>query len=273
MDTREIKVLDKGFVRLVDYMGSDQLIVQAARVSYNFKGKSKDEALIDYLMRNEHMSPFEMVEFIFHIKVPIFVARQIFRHRTASFNEISGRYVKLEDEFYIPSEFRINSKANKQSSTEEEDSEKLVMIQGIFESTYRDIYKNYQEMLNTGLAREIARSILPLGTYTTFFFKQDLRNIMNFLRLRLDEHTQKETREVANAIAHFVSQIVPLSWKAFLKYQLDVVKLSEDDVKHIDFSNFSIINRDQLSGTKLEELERKIEKLRALKGLDRTTPR
>lgn len=265
---REIKVLDKGFVRLVDYMGSDQLIVQAARVSYNFKGKSKDEALIDYLMRNEHMSPFEMVEFVFHLKVPIFVARQIFRHRTASFNEISGRYVKLEDEFYIPNEFRTNSKANKQSSIEENNTEKLLKTMKIFDETYKYVYKNYQEMLDEGLAREVARSLLPLGTYTMFFFKQDLRNLMNFLRLRLDDHTQKETREVARAIASFVAKIVPITWRAFLKHQLNVVKLSEDDVKHIDFTNLTIVNKEDLSATKLEELEGKVKRLRRLKGLD-----
>lgn len=265
---REIKVLDKGFVRLVDYMGSDQLIVQAARVSYNFKGKSKDEALIDYLMRNEHMSPFEMVEFVFHFKVPIFVARQIFRHRTASFNEISGRYVKLEDEFYVPSEFRTNSKANKQSSTEENNTEKLLKTMKVFDETYKYVYKNYQEMLDEGLAREVARSLLPLGTYTMFFFKQDLRNLMNFLRLRLDDHTQKETREVARAIASFVAKIVPITWRAFLKHQLNAVKLSEDDVNHIDFTNFTIINKGELSETKLEELESKVKRLRKIKGLD-----
>ncbi len=251
----EVKILDKGFVRLVDYMGSDDLVVRAARISYNNKGKSKDEALIDYLIRNEHLSPFEMVEFIFHVKVPIFVARQIFRHRTASFNEISGRYVQLKEEFFIPSEFRSNTKSNKQESEEVFDQEKYNSMTKTLETIYENSKTAYNDLLNLGLARELARTVLPLGTYTEFFYKQDLRNLLHFIRLRLDAHAQKEVRSVAEAFAFFVKNIVPITWDAFERNVLKSVRITSEDLDYIDLRTLSL-KKEPPSKTKKEELLR-----------------
>ena len=254
---KEIKILDKGFVKLVDYMGNDELVVSAARVSYNFKGKREDHKLIDFLIRNEHMTPFEMVEFVFLVKVPIFVARQIFRHRTASFNEISGRYVQLSDEFFIPQKLRKNKSANKQVSEEENFANEGELIKEI-EDTYNYIYEKYTHLLEQGVAREIARIILPLGTYTMFYFKQDLRNLFNFIRLRTAPDAQKEVREVANAISSIVKEIVPISFAAFEKHILNSVKLSPEDMKYIKIEK----TFDPDSATQKEELENKLAKLR-----------
>jgi thymidylate synthase (FAD) len=236
----EIKVLDKGFVRLVDVMGDDRAIVQAARVSYGEGTKSfrQDASLIDYLMRHRHTSPFEMVEFKFHIKAPIFVVRQWFRHRTASVNEISARYSVLKDEFYVPEKFRFQSKTNKQKSEGEfEDREALeTYLRAINES-----YKSYIALLDRGVAREMARSTLPVSIYTEFYWKQDLHNLFHFLKLRLGEDAQHEIREYAKAIAQIVKDRVPLAYasfeehvlygKTFSKTELEVIKKYLDKEK------------------------------------------
>lgn len=253
----EIQVLDKGFVRLVAVLGNDDLIANAARVSYKFKSKQDNDKLIEYLIRNDHWSPFEMVEFIFMLKVPIFVARQIFRHRTASFNEISGRYVQMDEEFFIPSEFRTNKSANKQTSISEDVDYDFSLV----EKSHQSSFDTYKQLLESGLARELARVVLPLGTYTMFYYKQDLRNLFNFLRLRLDEHAQKEIREVANAMKHFVATYVPSAWAAFEKHVLNSVRLSEEDLKYIDLTTLTIKKVPE-SKTYLEELKKKLEFLK-----------
>lgn len=228
---KRIDVLDKGFVELVDYMGSDELIVNAARVSYGGKKKNSDKSLIEYLIRNDHTSPFEMVEFIFRIKVPIFVARQIFRHRTASFNEISGRYTVYEEEFFVPKDYRKNTKKNRQSS-EVIDILDENLIKEI-KNSFKGSFALYKKLLDYGLARELARVVLPLSTYTLFYYKQDLKNLLHFLKLRLDYHAQKEIREVANAMLYFVKQVVPITWEAFEKYKLKKVEITEVDLQSL----------------------------------------
>ncbi|MCX8034981.1 MAG: FAD-dependent thymidylate synthase [Candidatus Dojkabacteria bacterium] len=230
-----ISVLDKGFVRLVDYMGDDTSIVQAARVSYGkgTKSKRKDADLIDYLMRNRHTSPFEMVEFKFHVKAPIFVVRQWFRHRTASVNEISGRYSILKDEFYIPQKFRKQSKTNKQGSegyVDDDTNQKLIKI--VDEMT-REIYARYKFLLSKGVSRELSRIILPLNTYTEFYWKQNLHNLLHFIKLRLDSHAQEEIREYALAIAQILRELVPVTWKSFTEHILEGKNLSKTELEII----------------------------------------
>ena len=236
----EVPVLDKGFVRLVDVMGDDNAIVQAARVSYGEGTKTvrEDAALIDYLMRHEHWSPFEMVEFKFHVKAPIFVARQWFRHRTASVNEISGRYSLMREEFYVPdqADWRFQSPTNKQGSEgslmEVDDRAASLALQGYL-ARVKQSYEGYRLLLDLGVAREQARMVLPLSLYTEFYWKQDLRNLLHFIRLRSDPHAQKEIREYALAIAEIVKSVVPLSWSSFENHHLKGVRLSGDEVSAI----------------------------------------
>jgi thymidylate synthase (FAD) len=230
-------VLDKGFVRLVDVMGDDARIVQAARVSYGEGTKTvrEDAALIDYLMRHRHTSPFEMVEFTFHIKAPILVVRQWFRHRTASVNEISARYSVMKDEFFLPSpaELRAQSRKNKQVGEgglpEEAASEAHERIAG----SQRQAYAEYQALLELGVARELAREVLPVGLYSEFYWKQNLHNLLHFLRLRLDWHAQAEIRSYADAVAHFVKQAVPLTWASFEEHLLGGVTLSRTELEAV----------------------------------------
>ncbi|MFN4070356.1 MAG: FAD-dependent thymidylate synthase [Thermus caldifontis] len=226
----EIAVLDKGFVRLVEAMGNDASIVQAARVSYGPGTKTvrEDAALIDYLMRHRHTSPFEMVEFKFHVKAPIFVVRQWFRHRTASVNEISGRYSVLGEEFYEPKAWRHQARRNKQGSegafTDEEASRLLKGVE-------REAYQAYQTLLEKGIAREMARMVLPLNLYTEFYWKQDLHNLFHFLALRLDPHAQWEIRQYAKAIAEIVKAHVPLAWGSFEEHVLKGAHLSQTELR------------------------------------------
>ncbi|WP_234554156.1 FAD-dependent thymidylate synthase [Thermus caliditerrae] len=227
---REIPVLDKGFVRLVDAMGNDRAIVQAARVSYGKGTKTvrEDAALIDYLMRHRHTSPFEMVEFKFHVKAPIFVVRQWFRHRTASVNEISGRYSVLKEEFYEPQAWRKQARRNKQGSEGElSDEEASLLLKGV----EREAYQAYQTLLEKGIAREMARMVLPLNLYTEFYWKQDLHNLFHFLALRLDPHAQWEIRQYAKAIAEIVKAHVPLAWQSFEEHVLKGTHLSRTELK------------------------------------------
>jgi len=225
----EHKVLDHGFVRLVDYMGDDKALVQAARVSYGegTKTPSDDRSLIRYMMRHGHTSPFEQCEIKFHIKLPIFVARQWMRHRMASYNEISGRYSVIKDEFYSPDveRFTKQSADNKQGSSNE-------IIDGAFDfrgDRYirsSGAFSAYQREIEFGLSREVARTELPLSTYTEFYFKIDLHNLFNFLRQRMDSHAQWEIQQYANQIAELVKQWVPMAWDAFVDYRLEAVTLS-----------------------------------------------
>ena len=229
---REIRVLEQGFVRLVDQMGDDSRVVQAARVSYGAgtKTQREDSALIDYLMRHNHTSPFEMVEFLFHVKAPIFVARQWFRHRTASVNEVSGRYSVLQDQMYIPSALRTQSQSNRQQSEGSLDNNGQSIGSNEIDSAYEESYKHYQKLLAQGVAREQARLVLPLGIFTEFYWKQDLHNLFHFLQLRLAKEAQEEIRAYAEAIAQILSVQVPVCWQAFNEHALRAATLSQTEL-------------------------------------------
>ena len=228
---KEIKVLDKGFVRLVDYLGDDSRIVQSARVSYGEGTKSyrEDKGLIDYLLRNDHTSPFEQVSFTFHIKMPIVVARQWIRHRTAKVNEISGRYSVMASEFYVPAEedIALQSDDNKQGRMNEPVSAELAKeVQDIISAEQERIYETYTKLLDMGLARELARINLPLSLYTEWYWTMDLHNLFHFLRLRMDAHAQKEIRVYADTIFEIVKKITPMAAEAFEKHLLTGISLS-----------------------------------------------
>lgn len=233
---KEVPCLDHGFVRLIDVMGNDAAIVQAARVSYGSGTKQvhEDRGLIRYLMRHQHTTPFEMVEFKFHIKLPIFVARQWIRHRTANVNEYSGRYSEMKDEFYLPAtdQVRAQSAVNKQGRADEPLPPDVVsdIIDTMQESQQRQ-YSEYQRFLGQGLAREIARATLPVSNYTEWYWKIDLHNLFHFLRLRIDPHAQYEIRVYGDAMAALVKNIVPLAWEAFEDYMLNAVKFSAPELK------------------------------------------
>lgn len=218
MNSIELKTLDKGFVRLVDSMGNDSSIVQAARVSYadGTKTLREDEKLIDYLIRNDHLTPLEMVEFKFHIKCPIFVARQMFRHRTASINEVSARYSIMKDEFYIPelSRMQKQSTKNKQGSEGELSEEAQRKCLGIIRVASQNAYAHYEQLLKAGLSRELARMVLPVNLYTEFYWKIDLRNLLNFIRLRSDSHAQKEIVDYSNNLLRIVKTVAPVACKS-----------------------------------------------------------
>lgn len=233
---KEFKCLDKGFVRLVEVMGNDSSIVQAARVSYGKGTKSinEDRNLIRYLMRHRHTSPFEMVEYKFHIKLPIFVARQWIRHRTANVNEYSGRYSIMNDEFYVPDQdaVRKQSKMNKQGRSDEPIPPEIAskFIRDIQE-TQQSLYDKYNHYLEDEIARELARINLPLSTYTEWYWKIDLHNLFHFLQLRLDPTAQYEIREYARIIAKIVEATVPMAYEAFVDYRLKAVTFSRLELK------------------------------------------
>ena len=228
------EVLDHGFIRVIDYMGNDSSIVQAARVSYGegTKKSRDDRALIRYLMRHWHSTPFEMCELKLHVKLPVFVARQWIRHRTANVNEYSARYSILDKEFYIPEKQNLasQSETNNQGRGEPiEDKEAQKIIKTLETDSLR-CYENYEEMLSDkgqkGLARELARMNLPMNIYTQWYWKTDLHNLFNFLRLRNDEHAQFEIREYAEKICQITKSWVPLAYEAFEEYQLHSQQLS-----------------------------------------------
>jgi thymidylate synthase (FAD) len=233
----KFEALDKGFVRVVDYMGNDSSVVQAARVSYGegTKRVNEDKALIDYLMRHQHMTPLEMTTIKFHIKCPIFVARQWFRHRTGSFNEISARYTEVKDEFYSPeiSNIKPQSKTNHQGR---EESESFDIVKALdYQISMKDCstfdYEIYQMLINDGVAKEIARTVLPVSQYTEFYWSLNLRNLFHFLHLRSDSHAQYEIRVYADIISSLVETWVPHCFEAFQKYQLGAKTLSAPAIK------------------------------------------
>lgn len=231
-------VLDHGFVRLVDYLGGDARIVQAARVSYGEGTKTvrEDRALIDYLLRNRHTSPFEQVILTFHVKMPIFVARQWIRHRTARLNEISGRYSVMRDEFYLPRahEVRYQSQRNKQGGSAEEVPEALreAVIRALREEQRR-VYENYEGLLGQELARELARINLPLSLYTEMYWQIDLNNLFHFLRLRMDWHAQYEIRAYGDAMAKMVQAVAPMAFEAFEEHILYGKSFSRSELELI----------------------------------------
>lgn len=225
-----IPCLDRGFIRLVDSMGGDDAIVQSARVSYG-KGTrkvSQDRGLIRYLMRHRHTTPFEMVEFKFHAKMPIFVARQWVRHRTANINEYSLRYSEARDEFYIPDEEHIlfQSKLNKQGRSGEVPADLKKKVQDYFRDISDKSYTIYSELNDAGIARELARAVLPVNLYTEWYWKNDLHNILHFLSLRLDPHAQYEIRIYAEAMAEIVKKIAPFAYEAFKDYVVGGMRFS-----------------------------------------------
>ncbi|SHN62847.1 thymidylate synthase (FAD) [Fervidobacterium gondwanense DSM 13020] len=217
----EEKILDKGFVRLVDMMGDDYAAVKAARVSYGqgLKTPERDKALIMYLMEHGHETPFEHIVFTFHVKAPLFVARQWFRHRIGSFNEISQRYTEIkEEEFYIPENIRINVPEDRQKAIVVDDTELLEKVKEAMVKTFEEAYHTYKELLNMGVARELARIVLPLSTYTQFYWTVNARSLMNFLSLRADSHAQWEIEQYAIAIAKMFKATCPWTYEAFVKY-------------------------------------------------------
>lgn len=262
---REIKVLDKGFVRLVDYMGGDERIVQAARVSYGAGTKTvrEDRGLINYLMKNWHTSPFEQVQLTFHTKMPIFVARQWVRHRTARLNEISGRYSIMKDEFYVPSpdQVRFQSASNKQGRSDEaltpEQADKVIRL---FEEEQRSVYGNYEAILELSVARELARMNLPLSLYTEWYWQIDLHNLFHFLRLRMDAHAQYEIRAYGEAMAECARAVAPLAYEAFEEHVLGSISFSR---KECDALAALLDGREpNLSGRALASFQEKVERLR-----------
>ncbi len=235
---KEFPVLDKGFVRLVDYLGSDARIVQAARVSYGEGTKTfrQDKGLIAYLMRNDHTSPFEQVNFTFHIKMPIFVARQWIRHRTARVNEISGRYSVLADEAYIPELAYINKQSddNKQGRSEEPlDRETQEKVARLLAQDQKRAFDTYHELLDLGIARELARIDLPLSLYTQWYWQMDLHNLFHFLKLRLDSHAQYEIRAYAEVILSIIRTVCPMACEAFESLVLHGVRFSASEMDAI----------------------------------------
>lgn len=212
-------VLNHGFVRLVDKMGDDSTIVRSARVSYGdgTKTKREDEKLIEYLLKNKHWTPFEMVVFTFHVKLPIFIARQWMRHRAGSYNEISARYSVMKDEFYVPDYDRIQGQSllNKQCSGELLEIDDQVAAKSMIEIANQNAYETYKDLIDLGVARELARVVLPVSTYTEFYWKVDLRNLFNFLELRLHNHAQYEIRVYAEAITEIIQDIIPIALKSF----------------------------------------------------------
>lgn len=233
---KPIPVLDKGFVRLVDYLGSDARIVQSARVSYGEGTRTvrEDKALIDYLMRHRHTSPFEQVVITIHAKMPIFVARQWVRHRTARLNEISGRYSEMVDEFYVPDQARVlpQDTHNKQGSLEggEVPPEVRSKVVELMAKDQGAVYESYRGMLGDGVSRELARINLPLSLYTEWYWQMDLNNLFHFLALRLDSHAQWEIREYAEAVATIARAVAPLAYESFEEHILFGANLSRSEI-------------------------------------------
>jgi thymidylate synthase (FAD) len=258
---KEIRVLDHGFVRLVDYMGGDARIVQTARVSYGAGTKTvrEDAGLIDYLMRHRHTSPFEHVVMEFHCKLPIFVARQWIRHRTARLNEISGRYSVMADEFYVPplSQIRKQSADNKQGRDAAEvprDLQRRVL--DLLKEEQHASYATYQALLKDDLARELARINLPLSLYTEWYWQMDLHNLFHFLALRMDAHAQWEIRQYAEAIATIARAVAPMAYESFERHVLLGSRLSVDEMDAVRALLRGESN--PLTGRRLAEFEAKL---------------
>jgi len=257
-----IPVLDHGFIRVIDYMGDDSSIVQSARVSYG-KGTKKvstDDGLIRYLMRYRHSTPFEMCEIKYHVKLPIFIARQWIRHRTANVNEYSARYSILDKEFYLPTKDQLasQSKSNRQGRGDVLQGKQAEEVLNILKDDATRTYDNYEKLLNerfdgtkideskTGLARELARMNLTLNTYTQWYWKTDLLNLLNFLFLRADDHAQYEIRVYAEKMLDTVKKWVPITYQAFMDYRVGAAEISSKGLKVI---------KSMISGKKVSQEE------------------
>jgi len=246
---KPLEVLDHGFVRVVDYMGDDSAVVQAARVSYGrgTKKVSEDRGLINYLMRHRHTTPFEMCEIKYHVKLPIFVARQWIRHRTANVNEYSARYSILDREFYIPAPDQLAAQAtvNRQGRGDLLTGDEAARVLDLLKRDASQTYDSYEEMLNErpdgskrdegreGLARELARMNLTLNYYTQWYWKTDLLNLLHFLSLRADSHAQYEIRVYADAMLETVKSWVPACYDAFMEYRIGGASLSATALKAV----------------------------------------
>jgi thymidylate synthase (FAD) len=240
----ELKVHDHGFVALIDVMPrlvpegqtADQAIVQAARVSYGVGTKqvNEDRGLIRYLLRHRHTTPFEMVEFKFHVAMPIFVARQWIRHRTANVNEYSGRYSVMQDRFYRPTldSVRKQSSANRQGGEEPIDTATAEQFLAYLDRA-ESLYNEYIRLNEKGVARELARIGLPVNLYTEWYWKCDLHNILRFLSLRMDAHAQSEIRDYATAMWRLMEPVVPITMEAFRDYEIESVRLTRLEVEAI----------------------------------------
>ena len=281
-----IPVLDHGFVYLVDYMGSDEAVEQAARVSYGTGTRKTNETrgLLRYLLRNDHTTPFEMAEVKFHAKMTIFVARQWVRHRTANINEYSARYSILKDEFYLPQSevVSVQSTNNKQGRGETINPR----LSKIVKEKMKDIYSSsshlYNDLINPEgefkVARELSRAVLPLSTYTEWYWKIDLHNLLHFLRLRLDQHAQYEIRVYAQAMAKIIKDAFPITWEAFEDYKLDSLRITKPEKeiivkllkkKKIKFTEEEIIKTAESLGlTNKRETSEAKEKILKLNLLD-----
>ncbi|MDC3005161.1 FAD-dependent thymidylate synthase [Candidatus Pelagibacter sp.] len=268
-----LPILDHGFIRVIDYMGNDNSIVQAARVSYG-KGTKKvntDSGLIKYLMRHWHSTPFEMCEIKYHVKLPIFIARQWIRHRTANVNEYSARYSILDKEFYLPSKENLAAQStnNRQGRGNVISGGQAEEVLSLLKDDAERTYKNYEEMLNerydgsvinenkTGLARELARMNLTLNTYTQWYWKTDLLNLMNFLRLRADHHAQYEIRAYADVMLNTLKRWVPITYDAFMDYRVGGTEISskgKDIIKKLIKGEKISIDETDLSKREWNEL-------------------
>jgi thymidylate synthase (FAD) len=257
-----IPLLDHGFIRVVDYMGDDGAIVQAARVSYGrgTRHVSEDRGLIAYLMRHRHTTPFEMCEIKYHVKLPIFVARQWIRHRTANVNEYSGRYSIMDKEFYLPAPDQLASQSsdNRQGRGDVLQGKEAARVHDLLREDANRAYDHYAEMLNEdengamrdpardGLARELARMNLTLNYYTQWYWKTDLHNLLHFLSLRADSHAQYEIRVYAEAMIDTLKRWVPLAHAAFLEYEHGGVRLSASALESV---------KRMIAGEKISQVE------------------
>jgi len=244
---KKFSVLDHGFVRVIDYMGDDSSIVQAARVSYGKGTKkiSQDKGLINYLLSHRHSTPFEMNEIKLHIKLPIFVARQWIRHRTANVNEYSARYSVLDNEFYIPEKRNLKSQSKVNNQGRDSEVKNSDQIKKLLLANSKKNFEIYNLLLNEdkygnvitkekeGIARELARMVLPLNTYTQWYWKIDLHNLMHFLSLRFDKHAQYEIRVYAELILKIMKKWVPYTYDAFVKYRLSGMSFSKDGLIYL----------------------------------------
>ncbi len=240
--SEEVKVHEFGFVKLLDIMGDDEEVENAARISYGqgTRKTSQTRNLIRYLMRHEHTSPFEMCEVKFHMKLPIFVMRQIVRHRTANLNEYSGRYSIMSNDFYVPHDDDIQKQSKQNNQGRGEDIEEKGLVKYEFNRIYDNASWAYKNLLDLDLARELSRAVLPVGNYTEVIWKIDLHNFFKFCKLRMDEHAQKEVRDYADAMYAMVKPKFPLCCEAFEDYQQNAVSFSQREMNII---------RDNLNGS------------------------
>lgn len=222
----EIKILDHGFVRVVDWLGSDERIAESARISYKSpsKGEEQDRKLIHYLWKNSHLSPFEQCNVTLNIKMPIFIMRQFVRHRTFKINEVSARYTELPAEFYIPESWRMQDVKNKQGSMGEFSEQVSWAYSADLSRFCENTYRYYQSMITHGVSREMARMVLPVNIYTEIYVNCDLRNLLNFVKLREDSHAQYEIQLYGKAIKSILEELFPITMQAYEKYKFKIAE-------------------------------------------------